>query len=190
MLTLNAQANERVLDLASGNGVKAAQLASGGADVVSAELDPQKVKRAKLNLKRLGLSAQHHVQDLTKKTGLEPAQKVLLDAPCSGTGTLRGHPEIKLRLEPKDVLELAALQSKLLETAADLCLPGATLLYAVCALTSQESVGCINTFLNTHKDFEVEPFEPPVPHLSTAQGSFILPTAGLDGFFISKLKRN
>ena len=189
VLALNVKADERVLDLASGNGIKAAQLANMGANVVSVEIDTAKVERAKANLGRLGLKVEHHVHDLTKKLGLEPALKVLLDAPCSGTGTLRGHPEIKLRLEPKDVSELAALQAKLLTNSAELCSPGGTLVYAVCALTSQESITCINAFLETHPDFKVDPYEAKLPHLQTPQGSFILPTDGLDGFFISVLKQ-
>ena len=189
VLALGEVGGVRVLDLASGNGVKAAQLAAAGAEVISVELSAKKVARAKANLKRLGLQVEHHVHDLTERLGLEPASKVLLDAPCSGTGTLRGHPEIKQRLRPEDITELAALQGKLLETAAALCEPGGSLVYAVCALTSAESLGVIGGFLKRHTDFRITPYAAPLPHTQKEQGTFILPIDGLDGFFISVLRR-
>ena len=70
----------------------------------------------------------------------EPADRVLLDAPCAGTGTLGGHPEIKLRLQEADVARLAALQVDMLEAAARAVKVGGTLLYAVCSLTPEEGV--------------------------------------------------
>ena len=186
---LQPLADERVLDLASGNGVKAAQLAAGGARVTAVELDAGKVSRAEGNLARLGLSALHLVHDLRTVPDLAPAPKVLLDAPCSGTGTLRAHPEIKRRLTPANVTALADLQKDMLETAAALTEPGGTLVYAVCALSAEESAGVIAPFLETHPDFEPEPFTLTLPHQHTEEGTFVLPIAGMDGFFISRLLR-
>lgn len=186
---LAPQTGERVLDLASGNGVKAAQLAAAGAKVVSVEIEPRKLEGAAQNLQRLGLTVEHQLQDLTKASSLEPAAKVLLDAPCSGTGTLRGHPEIKLRLMPDDLTALATLQSSLLENAAKLTAPEGLLVYAICALTLKESKRVTETFLANHPNFQLEPLETALPQHSTPWGSYLLPLHGLDGFFIAQLRR-
>ena len=187
VIALNAQPEERVFDLASGNGIKAAQIAATGAHPISIEIDARKVKRAKKNLRRLGFEAEHHVQDLTLPVPLAPASKVLLDAPCSGTGTLRGNPEIKLRLTRQDVHGLAALQTRMLTNAATLTTTGGTLVYAVCALTRVETLDVVQRFLQTHAAFKVSPVMVGVPHVQTEVGTFILPFDGLDGFFISRL---
>lgn len=186
---LELQQGERVLDLASGNGIKTAQLAASGAEVVSVEVDAEKVKRAERNLNRLHLSATHLIHDLRTPPSIEPAPKVLLDAPCSGTGTLRGNPEIRGRVTRKDVQSLAELQRHLLKTAAGLTQPGGTLVHAVCALTKEESVDIAEWFLEAQPEFGLEPFEISLHSLETPQGTFILPVDGLDGFFIAKFKR-
>ena len=180
---------ERVLDLASGNGIKTAQLAATGAEVVSIEIDADKVARAKQNLSRLHLFAPHLVHDLRTLPPTEPAPSVLLDAPCSGTGTLRGNPEIRGRVTREDVQALADLQRQLLTTAADLTQPGGTLVHAVCALTKEESVEVVEWFLETHTEFRLEPFETSLRSLEASQGTFILPIDGLDGFFIARFRR-
>lgn len=186
----DVQTGERVLDLASGNGIKGAQLAALGAEVVSVELDAGKVKRAERNLERLGLRVAHLVHDLRDSPALAPASVVLLDAPCSGTGTLRGNPEIRARLTTEAVGELATLQRELLDTAAALTAPGGTLLYAVCALTKKESLDTATWFLGQQPDFTLEPFSTELPSLETGTGTFILPVDGLDGFFIARFKRS
>ena len=187
---LAPRAGERVLDLASGNGIKAAQIASLGAKPVCVEIDKRKIERAKANLKRLGFAAEHKAHDLRKTPDLAAADKVLLDAPCSGTGTLRGNPEIKLRLQEKDVDELAELQREMLASAAKLTTAGGTLLYSVCTLTSKETVEQIKSFLQDNREFGLEPIQTTIPQLLSDYGSFLLPYDGLDGFFLAKLKRH
>ncbi len=186
---LEVQEGERVLDLASGNGIKGAQLAALGGKILSVELDANKVKRSERNLDRLGLTVKHLVLDLREVPTLEPASYVLLDAPCTGTGTLRGNPEIRARLTDKAVAELATLQRELLDTAAALTAPGGTLLYAVCALTKEESTDTATWFLERHPDFGLEPFTTELPNLQAETGTFVLPVDGLDGFFIARFKR-
>lgn len=190
---LDAQPGERVLDLASGNGIKSAELASQGAAVVSLEIDPKKVERAGTNLRRLGLTTQHLVADLRLTPNVAPAVKVLLDAPCSGTGTLRGNPEIKLRLAPNDVAGLARLQREMLDTAAALTAPGGTLVYSVCALTMEEGPGQAEWFLERHPEFEAQPvdlpLEAPYKVKGAGDGVVVVPSDGLDGFFILRLRR-
>src|SRR5690606_31252508 len=89
------------------------------------------------------------------------AEAVLLDAPCSGTGTLRGHPEIKLRLTEADVSTLATMQAAMLRTASGLVAPGGTLVYAVCALTEDEGPRIVEEFLATAPTFTAEPITTP-----------------------------
>lgn len=179
---------ERVLDLASGSGVKAAQLAATGAEVTSVELHAGKLKRAEANLRRLGLNATGLVHDLRTPPDLPPAPKVLLDAPCSGTGTLRGNPELRGRVTPEGVATLAALQRELLTTAAALTAPGGTLVYAVCALTEAEGPGMARWFLEQFPDFEAEPFLFDLPADNAPEGSTIFPLGGLDGFYIARFR--
>lgn len=186
---LDVASGERVYDLASGNGIKAAQLAAAGANVTSIELHGDKLARAAKNLARLGLKVTGLEYDLRTVPDLPPAPKVLLDAPCSGTGTLRGNPEIRSRVTPESVSDLAALQRDLLTTAAALTAPGGTLVYAVCALTREEGPEMAAWFSQTFPAFEAEPFLFDVPSVNAPEGSSILPLGGLDGFYISRFRR-
>lgn len=188
--TVAPPAGTRVLDLCSGRGVKAALLAAAGADVTAVERDPGKIARAERNLARLGLRVRHHRADLrTLPAGLRPAQRVLLDAPCSGTGTLRAHPEIPLRLREDDVAGLTELQDRLLDTAASLTAPQGTLTYAVCSLLRAEGPARVEAFLARHPEFTSAPLEPPLPHRAFDTGVTILPWDGLDGFYLAQLRR-
>lgn len=187
---LDIREGDEVLDLASGNGIKTAQLLALGAKVVSVEINAKKSKRAQQNLHRLGFETRHFIHDLRSLPDLPKAKKVLLDAPCSGTGTLRGHPEIKLRLKPSDISTLAQLQQQLLDTAWQLTESGGTLIYAVCAFSSAESLELIDNFLHSHKDASLQPAELTIAHKQTPLGTFILPFEGLDGFFFSRLRKS
>ena len=186
---LEAERDERVLDLASGNGIKAAQLAASGAQPLSIELHADKLKRAEKNLVRLGLEVAGLEFDLRDVPNIPPAKKVLLDAPCTGTGTLRGHPELRTKVTPESVEELSTLQRELLDTAAMLTAPGGVLVYAVCALTYAEGQGMTAWFLANYPEFNAESFLFDLPAENTSTGSYILPLAGLDGFYIARFKR-
>ncbi len=180
---------ERILDLASGNGIKAAQLAAAGAQPLSIDLHETKLRRAAQNLKRLGFKAGSLVHDLRTVPDIPPVKKVLLDAPCTGTGTLRGNPELRTKVTAEDVAKLASLQSSLLETAAALTASAGLLVYAVCALTEKEGVGVIRSFLSRHPEFEPMPFSSELSSVTMPEGCYILPVSGLDGFFIARLRR-
>ena len=186
---LEAERGERVLDLASGNGIKAAQLAAVGARVLSIELHADKLERAEKNLKRLGLEGEGLEYDLRSVPDIPPAEKVLLDAPCTGTGTLRGNPELRTKVIPESVKDLSALQRDLLSTAAKLTAPGGILVYAVCALTRVEGQGMTEWFLANHSKFSAESFLFDLPAENTEAGSYILPLNGLDGFYIARFRR-
>lgn len=187
---LGAQADERVLDLAGGRGVKAAVLASQGAQVDSLERSSRNIAAARGNLRRLGVSVAHREVDLRHvPAGVEPAAAVLLDAPCSGTGTLRGHPEIKMRLLEEHLEAITATQDALLDSAAELTREGGRLLYAVCALTPAEGPERVTDFLSRHPTFRAEPLEPPLPHVRAGPGVALLSVDGLDGFYLARLRR-
>lgn len=190
-LLLDPPPGGRVLDLASGRGVKSAVLAALGAEVCAVELDPRRSAAAERNLRRLGLSVKHLTADLTRPLDVAPAPQVLLDAPCSGTGTLRGHPEIKLRLTPEDIASAAETQARMLATAAAVVAPGGLLQYAVCAMTPEEGPLVVARFLtSSHGDgFASEQFELPLPTHAVDHGRYVLPLAGLDGFYVARLRR-
>ena len=181
---------EYVLDLCSGNGIKTAQLAKFGAKVTSVELHPKKIRRAERNLQRLNLTTNSYQHDLCTVPSLPPAPKVLLDAPCSGTGTLRGNPEIRRRVSMQSIQQLAALQSQLLKTAAALTQKGGMLVYAVCALTRAEGEDIIKDFLVSHSEFTKADFTIEVPSIKTYSGQYVLPLDGLDGFFIALMSKS
>ncbi|MEF2279594.1 RsmB/NOP family class I SAM-dependent RNA methyltransferase [Deinococcus sp. YIM 134068] len=183
-------AEQRVLDLAGGAGVKAAMLAARGAGVTSVDLMARKHDAARANLGRLGLRADFLTHDLTAPLDVPPALLVLLDAPCTGTGTLRSHPEIKLRLTPGAVGELAALQARMLPNAAALVQPGGLLVYSVCSVTPEEGPEVVRDFLAAHPDFVPEPVpELGVPTVPAGDGVLTVAEGGVDGFFITRLRR-
>ena len=193
---LPAQPGDRVLDLCSGRGVKTALLAARGFHVTGIEREAKKAEQARRNLSRLHLDAEHVTRDLTRTPDdVPPAPYVLIDAPCSGTGTLRGHPEIVERLTASDVTELARTQRDLLDTAYHLTEPGGTLVYSVCSLTRKEGPDVIAHFLETHPDATLSPvpwseLAPHVPTRDASVGTYLLPRDGLDGFFVARMTRN
>ncbi len=196
-LALGAGEGARVLDLAAGRGVKTAVFASQGAEVTALELSADRAAAARDNLARLGLEAEHLVADLTDLPEVEPAPYVMLDAPCSGTGTLRGNPEIKLRITPASVEELATLQRRMILTASELVAPGGVLLYAVCSLTDAEGPAVARYLLEQRPEFELEaletaaPMEPPAASANGPEpGSYILPLGGRDGFYLARFRRS
>ncbi|MDB5046394.1 MAG: tRNA/rRNA cytosine-C5-methylase [Deinococcus sp.] len=179
-----------VLDLAGGMGIKAAMLAARGAKVTSVDVMPHKHEAARVNLQRLGLSAEFITHDLTTPLDLPPAPLVLLDAPCTGSGTLRSHPEIKLRLTQQGVSQMAALQARMLPQAAAVVAPGGVLVYSVCSVMPQEGQDVIAAFLEAHPDFVPERLpDLHLPTVSAGAGVLTVPEQGIDGFFIARLRR-
>ncbi|WP_221089761.1 RsmB/NOP family class I SAM-dependent RNA methyltransferase [Deinococcus aquaedulcis] len=187
---LGDMSGARVLDLAGGAGVKAAMLATRGAKVTSVDLVGAKHEAARANLRRLGLKADFLTHDLTQPLAVAPAPFVLLDAPCTGSGTLRSHPEIKLRLTPDAVEEMAHLQGQMLPNAAALVAPGGTLVYSVCSVTPQEGPEVVARFLEAQPAFAAESVPSlEVPHVPAGPGILTVPEGGIDGFFIARLRR-
>lgn len=190
-----------VLDLCAAPGGKTAQLAAGGARVVAVDKSAGRLARLQENLQRLGLSAEISVADAQSFSSETAFDVVLLDAPCTATGTIRRHPDILYLKRPEDVAALAALQAKLLRQAASLVKSGGTLLYCTCSLEPEEGEEQIAAFLSEHREFRRRPIaldETIIPLLwRTAEGDLrTLPSyfselpegfRGLDGFYAAML---
>jgi 16S rRNA (cytosine967-C5)-methyltransferase len=158
-LLLAPKPGERVADLCAAPGGKTAQLAATGASVTAVDRSGPRLRRLRENLTRLGLSA----EIVTKDAALwqaEPFEAVLLDAPCSATGTIRRHPDVAWTKSPDDRDRLAALQARLLEAAARLTKPGGRLVYCTCSLEPQEGEQQIAAFLAANPDFRRQPVLP------------------------------
>jgi 16S rRNA (cytosine967-C5)-methyltransferase len=185
------------LDLCAAPGGKTLQLAAAGAAVTALDRSPVRLKRVEENLARVGLTAEVIAADAMDWKDERSFDAVLLDAPCSATGTFRRHPETLWLARPGDLAPLVLAQKRLLEAAAARTAVGGRLVYCVCSLEPEEGEAQIAAFLGAHPEFEIEPAAPgeggaPAASL-TAQGTLrILPTqleGGLDGFFAARLLR-
>jgi 16S rRNA (cytosine967-C5)-methyltransferase len=193
---LGPTSGERVLDLCAAPGGKTAQLLMAGAVVTSVERDATRARRLRGNLQRLELAADIVVADLLDHAPAEPYDAVLLDAPCTATGTIRRHPDILWAKGPADVATMAALQQLLLAKAAAAVAPGGRLVYAVCSLEPEEGPDVIERFLAAYPDYarapigEAETGFPPTPagDLRT-HPAMLADRGGMDGFFIARLIR-
>jgi 16S rRNA (cytosine967-C5)-methyltransferase len=192
-------AGRTVFDLCAAPGGKTAQLAAAGAEVYAVDADATRLKRLEENLARLGLGAHPVAADATQWTPRQPADAVLLDAPCTATGTIRRHPDIARLRRPADVQRLAALQDRLLARTADLLQPGGMLVYATCSLQPEEGPARIAAFLAQGAPFTREAIAPAeLPGLEealTPDGDLrTLPShwayrGGIDGFYVARLRR-
>jgi 16S rRNA (cytosine967-C5)-methyltransferase len=194
---LGAQPGERVADLCAAPGGKTAQLALAGAHVSAVERDPKRLVRLRGNLARLRLDAT--LVEADALTWGEPGtfDAVLLDAPCTATGTIRRHPDVLRLRRPRDVATLAAAQHRLLAAAARLLRPGGRLVYAVCSLQSEEGPGQFADLdaLLLQPD-PIRPEElPGLPEAVTPEGwlrtnpGFWPERGGMDGFFSARFRR-
>ncbi|PPD14192.1 MAG: MFS transporter [Methylobacterium sp.] len=195
---LHARPGQRIADLCAAPGGKTAQLAAAGADVVAVERSAQRAERLRDNLARLKLAAEVIVGDaLTLET--EPFDSILLDAPCSATGTIRRHPEVAWTKTLSDILALARQQAALLASAAGRLKPGGVLVYATCSLEPEEGERQVEAFLANHPQFlrlPVTVSQDAVPaEMITPDGdlrvlpSHLAPEGGADGFFAARLQR-
>jgi len=197
-------AGRRVADLCAAPGGKTAQLAAAGASVTAVDVAPERLIRLSDNLRRLRLGAEIVAADvLAAPAPAEPFDAVLLDAPCSSTGTLRRHPDIGSTKGPKDVAALAALQARLLVRALDWVKPGGLLVYATCSLEPEEGEAQIARLIASGAPVERLPVVAAeiggLAEAVTAEGDVrTLPhhlaaedprLAGLDGFFAARLRR-
>jgi 16S rRNA (cytosine967-C5)-methyltransferase len=185
-----------VLDLCAAPGGKTMQLAAAGHRVTSVDRSESRLARLADNLARTGLEAQLVAADALEWEAPRQFDAILLDAPCSATGTFRRHPEVLYRARPAIIDQSAELQARLLARAGDWVKPGGSLVYAVCSLEPAEGEDRIDMFLADRSDFRIEPAPPLVdgvtPHhrgwLRVLPG-MIYDLGGLDGFFTAHLVR-
>jgi 16S rRNA (cytosine967-C5)-methyltransferase len=192
-------AGKDVADLCAAPGGKTLQLAAAGAHVTAVDISPRRMGRLRENLDRAGLAANVVTADVGKWHPAARFDAILLDAPCSGTGTLRRHPDIAWLKDEADVRRLALTQDRLLGQAIDLLKPGGRLVYAVCSLQPEEGPARLEALLDRDKRLRRLPVRPTeVPELEaavTAAGDLrTLPSmwadrGGLDGFYIARVIR-
>ncbi len=193
-------AGRRVLDLCAAPGGKTMQLATAGASVTAVEKTASRLRILRENLTRTNLSVDMVEADALHYTG-GPFDAILLDAPCSATGTLRRHPDVMWHRSKVDITRLASIQKHMLEHAATLLAPGGTLVYAVCSLEPEEGEQQIARFLADHPRFSRIPVRAEElggenAFLSPQQGDLrTLPChwreqGGLDGFYATRLRKN
>lgn len=158
-LLLGAKPGERIADLCAAPGGKTAQLVAAGAEVTAVDRSGPRLRRLAANLERLGQKAEIVTADAARYEA-EPFDAVLLDAPCSATGTIRRHPDVAWTKRPEDIAKLTALQARLLDQAAKLTRSGGRLIYCTCSLEPQEGEAQIAAFLEHQPGFARKPIEP------------------------------
>jgi 16S rRNA (cytosine967-C5)-methyltransferase len=188
---------KRVLDACAAPGGKTMQLAAAGHEVTALDRSESRLARLSDNLSRTGLRAETLVADVLDWEAGEPFDAVLLDAPCSATGTFRRHPEVLYRARPAIIEQSAELQARLLRRAADWVRPGGSLVYAVCSLEPDEGEKQIEGFLAERSDFRLAPAPALVDGVTPHPRGWlrVLPgmleqQGGLDGFFTAHLVRS
>ena len=187
----------RVLDLCAAPGGKTMQLAAAGAEVTALDISGPRMGRVSDNLVRTGLRAELVVADALHWQPEAPFDAVLLDAPCSASGTIRRHPDLQYIKDGSDIAALTALQAQLIDRALGFVKPGGRVVYSVCSLLPDEGEAQLSAALARHEDLKVVP-----PQGPGVQADWITPEGGLrlrpdfwagaggmDGFFMACVTR-
>lgn len=191
---LGPRPGDKILDMCAAPGGKTthiAALADNKAAITAGDISPWRLRKVLENAERLGAKG---IQPVCM-SGMQPAVKgvfnrVLLDAPCSGLGTLRRHPDIKLRIRQEDIEELAAIQASLLRSAIDLCENSGVIVYSVCTFTQEETDGIIEPMLEEAPvDLEDGPEWMNKWKIKTGTYRTNPSSDGLDGFFLIRLRK-
>ena len=199
-------AGKSIVDLCAAPGGKTAQLAQGGAHVTAVDRSPARMARLRDNLTRLSLQAESVVTDAAEWPGSGNGgyDGVLVDAPCTSTGTIRRHPDVAWLRQEGDIAALSALQKRLLQNAVGLLKPGGTLVYCTCSLEPEEGEQAVASLLDAEPGMRRVPVEPGevagITEILTANGDLrTLPChmphsdprlGGLDGFYAARLVKS
>ncbi|MEM6636954.1 MAG: methyltransferase domain-containing protein [Pseudomonadota bacterium] len=194
---IQAGPGQNVLDLCAAPGGKTLQLAATGAAVTAVDISAQRLKRLDENLARTRLRAHVVTADALEWQPNELFDAVLLDAPCTATGTIRRHPDLPYVQSADALRQLTTLQSDLIDRASHLVKPGGQLLFSTCSLLPAEGEDQIQAALERHPDFRVLTPEGTTgtnsdwwgPHGLRLRPDYWQPMGGMDGFFICLLER-
>ena len=193
---LEVAPGQRVLDACAAPGGKAAHILelTPAAQLVALDIDASRLQRVRENFARLGLAGAIVAGDAAAPAGWwdgRPFERILLDAPCSATGVIRRHPDIRLHRTPRDIERLAATQARLLDALWPLPAPEGKLLYVTCSILPEENRHTIAAFLARRTDARAQPLtHPALAHFARfdGHGHQLLPgTAEMDGFYYSGL---
>ena len=181
---LEPKSGEFIIDCCAAPGGKTthiAELMNNTGHILAVDIHEHKIKQIKSNASRLGIKIIEPLQLDARKIGSKfkgKADRVLVDAPCSGLGVLRRKADLRWKKTLNELKALPALQLEILNSAAQTLKQGSTLVYSTCTLEYEENEGIINKFINIHSDFRLEYTKTLLPHID-----------GTDGFFIAKLKK-
>ncbi len=189
----------RVCDLCAAPGGKTIQLLMAGLDVTAVDKSEERLLLLQSNLKRLKLEAHIITKDILYWKPAEVFNAVLLDAPCSATGTIRRHPDIPHLKSPKDIPKLAKLQRQLIDCAIKLTAPGGIVVYSVCSLEAEEGIEQVNKVLSQNSSIEIDrigineiqDFENCLTKAGCVQTTpaHLSGIGGVDGFFIARFRK-
>lgn len=197
-IMLNAEASEQVLDVCAAPGGKTLQLAATGATVTALDISPRRMEQLRRNLDRTGLNADLVTADAFAWTPDAPFDAILIDAPCTATGTLRRHPELPYRLDPNELDTLCDLQDRLLRSAFAWLQPGGRLVFSTCSLFRREGEDRIEAFLANEPSAQLDPIDPQdgiAAEFISAEGylrcrpDMWRDIGSIDGFFAARIRR-
>ncbi|HEY2770313.1 MAG TPA: RsmB/NOP family class I SAM-dependent RNA methyltransferase, partial [Solirubrobacteraceae bacterium] len=189
---------ERALDLCAAPGAKTTHLAAlleGRGELVAVERHPRRAESLRRTCRRMGADvARVETGDAAQTRTDGPFDRVLVDPPCSGLGTLQSRPDLRWRATREAIGELAEIQGRILAAAAAATVPGGTLVYSVCTISAAEGEGVVNGFLREHPEFTADDLGEEYPEWGHPAGPpflQLLPDRdGTDGFFIARLRRS
>ncbi|MBR7164331.1 MAG: 16S rRNA (cytosine(967)-C(5))-methyltransferase RsmB [Clostridia bacterium] len=198
-LALDPQPGNTVFDVCAAPGGKTthlAELMENQGEILALDVYEKRLLSVTESAKRLGLTIiKTQAADAATYVFSQPADKILIDAPCSGLGVIRRRPDIKYKPELTDFSELVSIQKNILNHCADFLKPGGEMVYSTCTINPGENENQVMSFLQQRKDFELVPIDS--PHiigeaqriLQNGMGTFYPEPDGGDGFFIAKLRR-
>jgi len=187
---------DRVIDLCAAPGGKTnfiGEMLHGTGEVIAVDKYSTRLNLVKSSCERLGIANVKIIAADSKELSTEPADKVLLDAPCSGLGVLAKKPDVKLKREAEDIRDLVAMQKALIHNAASLVKNGGVLVYSTCTMEPEENFSIVRFLLEQHPDFDVESaaqFVPPALVNADGYVETFPHIHGMDGSFSIRLKKN
>ena len=194
---LDPQPGERIADLCAAPGGKTLQLAAAGAEVIAVDISEPRLRRVRENLDRCRLSAHIITADVLEWRPEAPLDAVLLDAPCSATGTIRRHPDLPFIRDGHGIAELIELQAAMIDHALSILRPGGRLVFATCSLIPDEGEVQVEEALARHPGLIVE--RPDLPGMDPAwiteegglrlRPDFWADRGGMDGFYMARLRK-